>query len=94
MSPHPPLALGEVLFDLRADRLMDVLVQGRVACNPSQHRADTTEFKLIAKSHAWCLVCVSVRVKEAVLNVLFWSVFVYVCVCVCADACVCVFGAV
>ena len=75
LSPHPPLALGKVLFDLRADGLMDVLVQGRVACNPTQHRADTTTTD---QSPAWCLECVTVYVKETVLNVLYRSVRVYV----------------
>jgi len=62
-APHPPLALGEVLLDLGANRLVDVLVQGGVPGDPSEHNRtnrtqNTEQLKPTSKSHAraWCVL--------------------------------------
>lgn len=39
---HLPLAFSEILFDLSADRLVDVLVQGGVSSNPDTERRQGT----------------------------------------------------
>ena len=108
LSPHPPLALGKVLFDLRADGLMDVLVQGRVACNPTQHRADTTTtdqsprlvpgvcYCLCERSCAQCIVsvCACVCVGCVCMRSMCVCVCTRRCLCVCVCMCVSVFVSV
>lgn len=37
-----PLALCKILLDLRADRLVDVLIQGGVACDPAEDKRGLT----------------------------------------------------
>lgn len=71
---YPPFTLGEVLPDLSADWLMDVLAESRIPRDPNVYTQTSTQILCL---HLWQYI-----------NIYIVSLFDTVCACVCMYGCV------